>query len=104
MKQSKSDPRLSSQLWNSVNVIIGRQKTRDSGISSTVSPDSLTEFFCNVAVSEAHQTAEKFQSPSTTPPSEPFKSYTISSDFVCCILQHLDICKSVGLMVSQHIC
>ena len=52
VKQSKSDPHLSSQLRNSINNVIGRRKTCDSGISKAVSPDSLYDFFCNDAVSE----------------------------------------------------
>jgi len=96
VKQSKSDPHLSSQLWSSVNDIIGLRQTCDSGVSSIISPDSLNEFFCNVAVFEAHQTADQFQMPPTSPPAEPFRFSTICSDSVYRILQNLYVRNSTG--------
>ena len=58
VKQSKWNPYLSGQLWRSVNDIIGKPKPHDSGIRTDVSPDSVNDFFCNVAVTDAHQPAE----------------------------------------------
>ena len=60
LKKSKSNPHLSSSLWNSVNNIIGRSKPYQNGIGSNVSLESVNEFFCDVAVSIDHRTADQY--------------------------------------------
>ena len=93
--QSKRNPHLSSQLWRNVNNIIGRSKSYDSGLSTNFSPDSVNEFFCNVAVTDAHLPAEQFVASSSFSSSS-FKFAVISADTVLCMLQCLDIQKSTG--------
>ena len=45
LKKSKSNPHLSSSLWNSMNNIIGWSKPYQNGIGSNVSLESVNEFF-----------------------------------------------------------
>jgi len=88
--QSKRNPHLSSQLWKNVNDIIGRSKLHDFGLSTNVSPDSVNEFLCNVAVTNAHLPAEQFvASPSFS--SGSFQFAVISADTVLCMLGCLDV-------------
>ena len=90
MKQSKWNLHLPGQLWRSVYDIIGKPKPHDSGISADVSPDSVNDFFCNVAVTDAHQPAELFVvSPSST--SGSFQFTDISAETVLHMIECLDI-------------
>ena len=90
VKQPKQNPHLSGQLWRSVNDIIGKPKPHDSGISANVFPDSVDDFFCNVAVNDAHQPAELFvASPSSIAGS--FQFTDISAETVLHMIECLDI-------------
>ena len=95
LKKSKSNPHLSSCLWNSVNNIIGRSKPYQNGISSNISLESVNEFFCNVAVSVDHRTADQYV-PSNISNSSSFYFTSIHSNTVLRMLQHLDTQKSAG--------
>ena len=88
-------PHLSSSLWNIVNNIIGRSKPYQNGIGSNVSLESVNEFFCNVAVSIDHRTADQYV-PSTVSSSSSFLFTSIYSNTVLHMLQHLDTQKSTG--------
>ena len=96
-KQSKCNPHLSNQLWRSVNDIIGRSKSKshDSGISANISPDSVNDFFSNVAVTDAHQPADQFVASSSST-SGSFQFTGISANTVFRMLGCLDIRKSTG--------
>ena len=95
LKKSKSNPHLSSSLWNSVNNIIGRSKPYQNGIGSNVSLESVNEFFCDVAVSIDHRTADQYV-PSTVSSFSSFHFTSIHSNTVLHMLQHLDTQKSTG--------
>ena len=88
IQESKHNPNLSSQLWNSVNDIIGRSKSCDSVISAY-------NFFCNVAITDDHQPTEQFVA-STSFTLSSFQFAPFSPDTVFHMLQHLDLRKSTG--------
>ena len=58
LAKSKCNPYLSSKLWNSVNDSIGKSKSHQNGISNNISLGAVNEFFCNVAISTDHKTAD----------------------------------------------
>ena len=86
---------MSSCLWNSVNSIIGRSKPYQNGISSNISLESVNEFFCNIAVSVDHKTADQHV-PSNISNSSSFHFTSIHSNTVLHMFQHLDTQKSTG--------
>ena len=94
-KKSKSNPYLCSKLWKSVNDIIGKSKSHQDSISTNISLDTINDFFCNVAVSADHETADQYLS-SASVSSSSFHFTTIHPDIVLQMLQHLDIWKSTG--------
>ena len=78
-----------------MNNIIGRSKPYQNDISSNISLESVNEFFCNVAVSVDHRTADQYV-PSNISNSSSFHFTSIHSNTVLRMLQHLDTQKSAG--------
>lgn len=95
LKKSKSNPYLRSKLWKSVNDIIGKSKSHQDSIITTISLDTINEFFCDVAVSADHETADQYLS-SASVSSGSFHFTMNHHDSVLHMLQHLDIRKSTG--------
>ena len=98
LKESKSNPYLSRNLWKNVNDIIGRPKSYQDGIGlgTKLSLDAVNEFFCNVAVSADHKTVDQYVAASTVSSSISFQFASIHSENVFNLLQHFDIQKSTG--------
>ena len=82
-------------MWKSVNDIIGKTKSHQDSIGTNISLDAINNFFCNVTVSTDHQTADQYL-PYTSISTSSF-NFTVCSDNVLHMLQHLNIQKSTGL-------
>lgn len=96
MVRCRGCPKRAADMWSSINNVIGRPKPRKSGINNGISPDSINEFFQNVAVSPHHRSATGFMPSSVSNSANAFSFHDISPSTVLYHLSKLDVTKSTG--------
>lgn len=88
-------PHLSGQLWAGVNSVLGHFRRKQASIDTSLSLDSVNEFFRSVAVSDDHQPASTFCRAEAESDSS-FHFHEIDRSVVLHLLQNLDEKKSMG--------
>ena len=95
--QTKNNPHSAADLWSGVNKVSGRYCIRKNNTkNTTLSLDSINDFFQTVAISTSHEPASSFIDSANTGDAPTFQFHTISSSVVLSLLNKLDVRKSVG--------
>ena len=94
--QCKRCPKKAANMWSCINNVIGRAKPHKPVISDGISPDSINEFFQNVAVTADHRSANCFTLPSVSSSANAFYFHEISPCTVFSHLSKLDVTKAMG--------
>jgi len=83
-------------MWSRISNVIGRAKPHKPVIIDGISPDSINEFFQNVAVTSDHHSANCFILPSMSSSANAFYFHEISPCTVFSHLSKLDVTKAMG--------
>ena len=95
--QTRNNPHSAADLWSGVNNIIGRYRARKNNtINTTLSLDSINDFFRTIAISTSHEPASNFIDSTNSGDTPTFHFQIISSSAVLSLLNKLDVRKSVG--------
>ena len=82
---------MSGQLWAGVNSVLGCHYRKQTSIDTSLSVDSVNDFFRTVAVTDNHQPASTFCQVEAESDSS-FHFCEVDRSVVLCLLQNLEVC------------